>query len=304
MATSRRAGGQSDFVFMSQDKLQLQRFELKYIVREEIAQAARNFVRNYLEIDEFGATRPQLSYPVHSLYLDSDKLSLYWHTINGNKNRFKLRLRFYENRPAAPVYFEIKRRMNEAILKQRGAVRRESVDWILAGHLPEPDHLVSNDPKQLTALQRFSQLMIDLQARPQAHVSYLREAWMSPENNSVRVTMDREVRFDPEPSARLAAEMIQPIFVFGKNVVLELKFTGRFPDWFRELVRIFGLRQCSAAKYADGLALFGEDRLLHLNRLHRAEKLNSTSLSKKAPQPTSANSQTSAHTLNTVKNFS
>lgn len=246
---------------MAEDRLQLQRFELKYIVKEEIALAVRNFVSSFLEIDEFGATRPNLSYSVHSLYLDSDELALYWHTINGNKNRYKLRLRFYENRPNAPVYFEIKRRMNEAILKQRGAVRREAVDRILAGHLPEASYLVSNDPKHLVALQRFSQLMIELHARPKAHVAYLREAWLSPHNNAVRVTMDREVKVDPEPTARLTAEMKNPILPFGSNVVLELKFTGRFPDWFKEMVRVFGLRQCSAAKYADGVAIMGERRL-------------------------------------------
>src|ERR1051325_11441766 len=115
---------------MTDEKLQLQRFELKYLVREELALAVRRFVSGYLEIDEFGATRPNLSYPVHSLYLDSDGLTTYWHTINGNKNRYKLRLRYYDDRPNSPVFFEIKRRMNDAILKQRGAVRREAVGWI------------------------------------------------------------------------------------------------------------------------------------------------------------------------------
>ncbi len=245
---------------MAQDNLQLQRFELKYIVKEDVALAVRDFVRNYLAIDEYGASEPNLSYPVHSLYLDSDELTTYWHTINGNKNRYKLRLRFYDKCPTAPVYFEIKRRMNDAILKQRGAVRRDAVDWILAGHLPEPAHLVSSDPKQLIALQCFSRNMNQIHAKPKAHVFYLREAWISTVNNSVRVTMDRDVRVDPEPVARLSAEMRHPVVVFGRDVVLELKFTGRFPDWFRELVRVFGLTQCSAAKYADGVALHGESR--------------------------------------------
>ncbi len=244
-----------------QDKLQLQRLELKYIIPEEVALQVREFVRSYLEIDEFGATLPNLSYPVHSLYLDSDELTLYWNTINGNKNRYKLRLRFYENRTSAPVYFEIKRRMNDAILKQRGGVRRDAVAWILAGHLPEPAHLISTDPKQLAALQRFSELMNQHHAKPKAHVAYLREAWISPHNNSVRVTMDRDVRCDPEPTARLSTALINPAIVFGKSVVLELKFTGRYPDWFRDLVRVFNLTQCSAAKYADGVALLGEQRL-------------------------------------------
>jgi hypothetical protein len=246
---------------MAEDKLQLERRELKYIIGEEVALRVRDFISSYLEIDEYGATRPNLSYPVHSLYLDSDELSLYWHTINGNKNRYKLRLRFYEDRPGAPVYFEIKRRMNDAILKQRGGVRREAVDWILAGHLPEPAHVISSDPRQIAALHRFSQLMNQHHAKPKAHVAYLREAWISPQGNSVRVTMDREVYCDPEPTARLRKELLHPVLVFGRKVVLELKYTGRFPDWFGELVRVFGLTQCSAAKYADGVALLGEHRL-------------------------------------------
>jgi hypothetical protein len=69
--------------------MQLQRLELKYQIRDEVALAVRDFVSSYLEVDEFGATRPNLSYPVHSLYLDSPTLRTFHDTINGNKNRFK-----------------------------------------------------------------------------------------------------------------------------------------------------------------------------------------------------------------------
>jgi len=245
---------------MAEDKMQQQRFELKYIIKEDVARAVRNFVSGYLEIDEYGATLPEFSYPVHSLYLDSDHLHLYQTTINGDKNRFKLRLRFYDNRSEAPIFFEIKRRMNNIIAKQRGGVRRDAVDWLLAGHLPEPAHLVSRDPRQQLALQNFCKLTQDLRARPKAHIAYLREAWISPRDNSVRVTLDRAVRCEPEPLARLNTQMDNPVVVFGKEVVLELKFTDRFPDWFKQLVRVFGLMQCGAAKYVDGVTLVGEHR--------------------------------------------
>ena len=241
--------------------MQQQRFELKYIIKEDVARSVRDFVGGYLEIDEYGATQPNFSYPVNSLYLDSDQLTLYQSTINGDKNRYKLRLRFYDNRRDAPVYFEIKRRMNNTIAKQRGAVRRDAVDWLIAGHLPEPAHLVSKDPRQLVALQRFCQLMHDIRAKPKAHVAYFREAWISRNDNSIRVTLDREVKCQPEPTTRLITQMDNPVIVFGNEVVLELKFTNRFPDWFRQLVQVFGLMQCGAAKYVDGVALVGQDRV-------------------------------------------
>jgi SPX domain protein involved in polyphosphate accumulation len=247
---------------MAEDRMQLQRFELKYRIRaEETALAVRDFLTSYLEVDEFGATLPRFSYPVHSLYLDSPTMQLYWDTINGSKNRYKLRLRFYENRPDAPVYFEIKRRMNNIIAKQRGGVRREAVDPLLAGQLPEPAHLVSRDPKHLVSLQNFNHLMNCLEARPRTHVAYWREAWLSPIDNSVRVTLDREVRTEVEPTGWLSTQMRNPIYVFGSDIILELKFTSRFPNWFGDLVRHFGLRQSGAAKYVEGVAQLGVERV-------------------------------------------
>jgi len=243
---------------MADDKMQLQRWELKYVIPEETALGIRDFVRPYLELDEYGVGRPNLSYTIHNLYLDSDDLAIYWGTINGNKNRYKLRLRFYEDNPTAPIFFEIKRRMNEAILKQRGGVKRPAVESVLAGQLPGPDELVSGDARQVAAIQGFLRLMLADHAAPTAHVRYEREAWISPFDNSVRVTMDRDVMIAPEFVMRFTAEMDQPTCVFGRLVILELKFSGRFPDWFKELVRVFGLRQGSASKYADGIANQGE----------------------------------------------
>lgn len=243
---------------MATDNLQQQRLELKYIIPEPMALAVRDYVSTHLTLDEFGVNQPDLSYPIHSLYLDSEHLALYRQTINGSKNRYKLRVRFYDDQPDTPVFFEIKRRMNETISKQRGGVKRAAVAELLAGRLPLMEELCSNDPKQLAALQNFCRLMMQLEARPMALVSYRREAWISPHNNSVRVTLDRQVKLDLEPTANLRTTMANPVSVFGKAVVLELKFTGRFPAWFGDLARHFGLQQCSAAKYADGMLLMLE----------------------------------------------
>jgi len=246
---------------MENDKLQPQRFELKYLVNEDVALAMRDFVRSYLVPDEFASKSPTLAYPNHSLYLDSDDLRMYWDVINGNKNRYKLRLRFYDDNPAAPVFFEIKRRSDNAILKERGAVRREYVRSLLAGHLPEPGHLVSSNPKHLTALQNFCRLMHDCGASPKTHVCYLREAWMSLRDNSVRVTFDREVYSAPHTEPVITTHMANSVKPWGELVILELKFTSRFPNWFFEMVRLFNVMQCGVAKYAEGVAILGEERL-------------------------------------------
>ena len=242
------------------DRLQLQRFELKYLVPEQVALAARTFVAGYLVLDENSIGQPNNSYPNHSLYLDSSEMQMYWDVINGNRNRYKLRVRFYNEDPQSPLFLEIKQRHNDAILKQRSAIRREALVEVLDGATPSDKHLFSANPKQLAALQRFSSLMLTQRATPQTHVSYLREAWMTESDNSARVTFDRAVRVERRTVPDVSCTQRQPVMPWTDLVIMELKFTGRFPNWFSELTRLFGIMQCGVAKYAEGVTTLGEDR--------------------------------------------
>jgi hypothetical protein len=249
---------------MAQDhRLPQQRFELKYLIEEGIAALLRDFVSGYLEVDDYGARRPNYSYPVHSLYLDSDDLSLHHAGVNGTRNRFKLRLRYYDDQPDSPVFFEVKRRADNCILKQRCGVRREAIPLLLAGQLPEPEQLLSGEPRHLVTMQRFNYLMHMVEARPKLHNQYLREAWVSPHDNSVRLTFDRQIRAEPFFRPQAVVGMERPARVFAEFVVLELKFTTRFPNWFQDLVRRFNLMQFSSAKYCEGVEVVGLHRFMN-----------------------------------------
>src|SRR5204862_2139188 len=139
-----------------------------------------------------------------------------------------------------PVFFEIKRRMNGCILKERGGVRKEAVAWLLAGHLPEPGQLLRPEARHLVAIQRFIKLADRLRARPMAHVAYLREAYMDAVSDNVRITMDRHVRTESRREPLFQTTMANPSEPFGAQVILELKFTNKFPEWLRHLVEHFG----------------------------------------------------------------
>lgn len=240
--------------------MQAQRFELKYLLTEEQALRVRDFVQCYLDLDEYGAAQPHLSYHVHSLYLDSDTLTTYWDTINGDRNRYKLRIRFYSTDPSVPVYFEVKRRANSCILKQRGGVKAWAMPLLLQGYLPEEDHLVSKSAKSLVALQNFSRLMQHIQAKPKVHIAYLREAYAN-EPGTVRVTLDRQVCAEANLTGEVKTEMVTPHYSFQPYVILELKFTDRFPNWFGDLVRHFGVMQRGAAKYCASIQAIGQKAL-------------------------------------------
>jgi hypothetical protein len=245
---------------MPTDRLQTQRFELKYLVSEETARSIRRFVSCHLKPDEFAANLPDYAYPVHSLYLDSPDLTTYQAVQCGEKNRFKLRIRYYSEQDQV-VYFEIKRRTNDVISKMRAKVRREFVQALLSGQPPQLKHLAKPDGKQLVALQEFCRLMHRLGAAPRAHVAYRREAGMSPLSNSIRVTFDREVRCEPEFGASLCTTFGESVKPFDSKVVLELKFIDRLPNWCVEMIRVFGLVRGGAPKYAQGVLLIGEHRV-------------------------------------------
>lgn len=239
---------------MITDQMQRQRFELKYHIDERMARMVRAAVGQRLELDPYGVGKPDFSYPIHSLYLDSPDLELYHSTINGDRNRFKLRARYYDDDPDKPVFLETKRRVNDCILKERAIVHRDRFETMLLQSWPSPQDLVNPTAEQLTAARNFCQRIDRLRALPISHVSYRREAWYSPGYNSVRVTMDRDIVCEPCSRYSTSTVLENPTDVFQPGeVILEIKFTERFPDWLSHMVRSHDLIRSSAAKYVDGV---------------------------------------------------
>lgn len=248
---------------MAADRMQTQRFELKYVVDEPTALAIRGFVDDYLELDEFGMGRPFCAYPVNSLYFDSADLATFRQWVHADRNRFKLRVRFYDARPDSPAFLEIKRRHGDCILKQRSTVRKSAVAQVVAGQLPTHDLLFSRDPKHLVALQNFVSAAQRLRARPKLFVTYLREAYLDPRRNAVRVTLDRHVRITPRETVDFSLHLEDFVQPFGERVIVEIKFTNRFPNWAGQMVRALGLTQQGAAKYCEGVATLWHPHLGH-----------------------------------------
>jgi VTC domain-containing protein len=218
------------------------RNELRFAISPEMALQLRDFVRSYLEMDEYSVGKPDYSYSVHTVYLDSDDWKIYWRTVLGDQDRWKLRLRYYNDNPDSPVFCEVKHQMNDVTVKYRGGVRREALGDLLAGHLPHPEQLLSQGRDQSVALERFVAMLLETDARPRLHISWLREAYIGDYSHSdARVTMDREIRANAVSDDSLAVQMDPRLVCSNRTIILGLRFTERFPDWYREMTRVFGL---------------------------------------------------------------
>ncbi len=245
-----------------QHNLQSSRFEFKYVIDEQCAAAVRAFVQSHLEPDDFADPDHGNSYRISSLYLDNSELFLYRQTVAGEKNRFKLRIRFYDNNPNGPAFLEIKRRVNNVILKQRARVSREGVFHLLGGEALDQSWLMGNngDVRAGEALLDFCNLSDSFSAAGSIYVSYRREAYVSPNSNSIRVTFDRQLLGSPYErgtSLSLPTQGASPDVGNGDKVILEMKFTDRFPEWMGDLVQAFNLHRTSVPKYVHCIDTMG-----------------------------------------------
>ena len=146
-------------------QLQRSRYELKYVIDESTARTVRDFARSYLQRDEHAIPAMGHAYPIYSVYLDSPAWTLYNSTVQGQKNRYKLRIRYYNDNPKSPVFFELKRRVHDVILKDRACVKRQSVSELLRGRCPSRDDLLNpQDMDSYSALRQSMDLARDINA--------------------------------------------------------------------------------------------------------------------------------------------
>jgi len=228
------------------------RYELKYLIDEPCARRVRDFVRSYLKRDRYARPHMRHAYPIYSLYLDDPGMAMYRASFQGQMNRMKLRIRYYDANGSpggSPLFCEIKRRVNDVVLKQRAVIRREALERVLCGCHPRVEDLWdADDAASQDVFREFCNLRNAMHAEPKMIVYYEREAWVGPDDDNLRVTFDREAgaaHYD----RTLAPEKFRPARI--ESVVLELKFDDRFPNWMRDLAQSCDLYRTKMGKYVQ-----------------------------------------------------
>jgi hypothetical protein len=235
------------------------RFECKYLIDPCIVASIREFLGPFTRPDQFAANRPNLQYPVSSLYLDSDSLGLYQQTAAGEKDRFKLRVRTYSDEPTSRAFFEVKQKIDRIVHKRRaGLTRAQAASVLERGTLVAEDGLSTGVRDDLNFFLHYVHL---IGARPIVRVKYQREAYEALGNEPVRVTLDSDLSHAITLNSNLSHQTGRWSATPLNGVILEIKFTERFPWWVQELVHQFGLNQRAVPKY-----LLSIDHMLHAGR--------------------------------------
>ena len=232
--------------------LHFRRFEFKYILEKDVADRIIPDLMNYMEWDPYVGENDY--YECHSLYMDNRNLKAYHEKIDGILNRKKVRIRSYtrDYKPGDPLFFELKRKSGEIILKDRVVIPGK--------HLPEfiedPFSLLKYDEFDKDFLNEFIFEYTNYRMDPKILVSYKRKPFFSKINPNFRVTFDYDMEFAPADRADYDLEYTKMNEDF---VVMEVKFNGSVPKWFHNILNMYKLDRKDSCKYCFGIdTLYGE----------------------------------------------
>lgn len=240
----------------------IERREYKYLIDRETAAGVRAAIKPFCQIDAFAGKSPTRTYTVDTLYLDTPDLALFWANDHEQVDRVKMRVRGYAEAPKAPVYLEVKRRINDVIAKSRGKVTREQYFQLLSDPFsPIPASITGKDRG---AVERFLTIARTLHIKPFTLVRYQREPYFSTIDDYARVTFDTHIRahkidsltFEPDGRCWRALDDVVTQRSSHSMVVLELKFTSLVPLWMVNIARNFGLVRSGYSKYGNSIRAF------------------------------------------------
>ena len=217
------------------------RHELKFMVSDLTIEKLRHRLEPVMEKDEFHDD----FYTIRSLYFDDLFDSCLNENLAGTDDRFKYRIRFYDDNKD---YINLEKKY-----KRRGMTKKESqhlsldqVSAFMEGleGLGECDSLSDDLSTELMAAGLKSGMM------PKCIVEYDRLAFVEPTGN-VRITFDMNLRGSKDVERFLDTddEFALPVIEPGMHI-LEVKYDEFLPKYILQLVDLNNLHRQSFSKYA------------------------------------------------------
>lgn len=233
--------------------MDLTRREIKFQIPARLVEPICDYLRAYCEMDKHSRIAPDGYYTINSLYLDNESMVLLENKRQNKPRRFSMRIRSYGKNPDFPAFMEIKRRSDQFIQKQRAPITNwKTLDFMqgLCGPSDTPD---SGHP----FMEKACFQIVRLGLRPRIMTQYKRMAFFGLYEPYSRVTFDKHLRCYPEeqyqifPSERkfMNYDHNEQFVSDQPHVVLELKTELKVPDWMKDLIGRFQLRQSQFSKF-------------------------------------------------------
>ncbi len=198
-----------------------------------------NKLRNLCRQDPFSDADG--GYLISSLYFDDYTQSAFFDKLSGIRDRKKFRIRVY-NYQSNVIKLERKIKRENVTEKSHIQISKVEYDSLVGGDasfLRDKDDVVAKD---------FYLYYRTKNLRPRVVVEYRREAFIY-QYGDVRITFDFFLRAGVFQNDLFSNKyMISAIP--HDQIILEVKYTGYFPDTIRNIIQIDNLQWQSSSKYA------------------------------------------------------
>lgn len=221
------------------ETLDIQRYELKYLINRADAHALANRLKYALKPDPHSI--PYKGYFVRSLYFDSFDNECFFDKLAGNEKRKKYRLRIYDP-DAKHVKFEIKHKYNNQIFKETSVIGRETALELMKG-----DYSVLLDYGD-PVLNKIYTVFTGKKYAPCVMVEYYRDAYVF-ELFNTRITIDRKLE-SSRSDLDLFAPRLHTLPVFWEQKeILEIKYNSFMPVYIKRLLQLDAFERQAVSKY-------------------------------------------------------
>ncbi len=231
------------------------RIENKYLLSERMLPELKQALAPYLIYDRYSEAMKDKSYTVRSVYLDTTALDFYQEKLSGLKRRKKVRIRGYNDKSSTSIVFlEIKRKNGPTIKKSRAMVMYHDLQNLLAeGDVKKYVKSKNGSEPAYQEANNFFYYLNKLSLIPAIKVIYEREAFYYRFDDSLRITIDSNLRSSLDVSFNNLHTEENLTYALPGKAILEIKFEKEIPVWLQNILIKFKLSQQALSKYTNCL---------------------------------------------------
>ena len=174
-----------------------------------------------------------------NVYFDNDNYELITTSIEKPKYKEKVRLRSY-NKPNKDtiVFLEIKKKYNEFGNKRRIEIRYEdAINYIENGVIPKCN---------MQIMKEIDYTFKKYKLKPKISVTYDRRAYYLNEDENVRITFDKDLRYDK--GNKYLDDLKDGERVMDSGYIMEIKTFSGLPLWFNKILGDLNIYPISFSK--------------------------------------------------------
>ena len=230
------------------------RHEIKYILSEEQRRIVMKGIKERMTPDPHGMST------IRNIYYDTPDYRLIRRSLEKPVYKEKIRLRSY-GKPTEEsiVFLELKKKFDGVVHKRRVEIKEKDADLYMSGaiDLSEFQKRIAevSTPQIASEIDYFKGFYKDL--KPMVYLSYDRCAYFSEEDESLRITFDKNIRWRGTDVRLTAEEGGEDLLKDGESL-MEIKTATALPIWLVEVLGEAGARPASFSKYGNAYRAINE----------------------------------------------